>query len=158
MLPPGNATANTVANHVTVLDAAIAQLPAKIGAGQHVRDDASAATRSVVVRADSAGCTTGFLSACRARHVGFFVTARSNTQVINAVFDAEGCDVWIAATTQEGQLRDGAAVAELTSLIEHSTLPKGTRPIVRREPLPGAQRSLIPLQLSLLGLLDRPRG
>jgi hypothetical protein len=36
-------------------------------------------------------------------------------------------------------------VAELTSLIEHSTLPEGTRLIVRREPLhPGAQRSLIP--------------
>jgi hypothetical protein len=146
LLRPGNATANTVSDHVRVLDGAIRQLPATIGAGHHVGDDASAATRSVVVRADSAGCTTGFLGACRARNVGFFVTARSNYQVMNAVFDAVGVeDVWLPALTQDGQLREGAAVAELTSLIEHSPLPEGTRLIVRREPLhPGAQRSLIP--------------
>ena len=145
VLRPGNATANTVADHASVLDAAIHQLPASVGAGHHVGDDASLVTRSVIVRADSAGCTEGFLAAARARHVGFFVTARSNTQVSNAVFDAEGCDVWLPALTQDGQLRDGAAVADLTSLIEHSPLPAGTRLIVRREPLhPGAQRSLIP--------------
>jgi hypothetical protein len=145
VLRPRNATANTVADHVRVLDGAIEQLPGQIASGHHVGDDEVLATRSVVVRADSAGCTTGFLAAARARHVGFFVTARSNTQVMNAVFDAVGCDVWLPATTQDGQLRDGAAVAELTSLIEHSTLPEGTRLIVRREPLhPGAQRSLIP--------------
>ena len=146
VLRPGNATANTVADHVGVLDSAIAQLPETIGAGHHVGDDASVSTRSVIVRADSAGCTEGFLAAARARHVGFFVTARSNTQVTNAVFDAVGVeDVWLPATTQDGELREGAAVAELTSLIEHSPLPAGTRLIVRREPLhPGAQRSLIP--------------
>lgn len=144
VLRPGNATANTVSDHVAVLDAAIAQLPEVVTAGHHVGDD-HAPTRSVVVRADSAGCTTGFLGACRARKVGFFVTARSNAQVTNAVFDAEGCDVWLPALTQDGELRDGAAVAELTSLIEHHALPEGTRLIVRREPLhPGAQRSLIP--------------
>jgi hypothetical protein len=145
VLRAGNATANTVADHVTVLDSAIAQLPAAIRAGHHVDDDASLVERCVIVRADSAGCTEGFLSACRARHVGFFVTARSNAQVTNAVFDAEGCDVWLAALTQDGELRDGAAVADLTSLIDSNTLPAGTRLIVRREPLhPGAQRSLIP--------------
>ena len=146
VLRPGNATANTVSDHVRVLDGAIGQLPETIGAGHRVGDDEVLVTRSVIVRADSAGCTTGFLAACRARHVGFFVTARSNTQVMNAVFDAVGvADVWLPATTQDGELRDGAAVAELTSLIEHSTLPEGTRLIVRREPLhPGAQRSLIP--------------
>jgi hypothetical protein len=146
VLRPGNATANTVSDHVRVLDAAIAQLPETIASGHHVGDDEVLATRSVVVRADSAGCTTGFLGAARARNVGFFVTARSNTQVMNAVFDAVGvADVWLAALAQDGQLREGAAVAELTSLIEHSTLPEGTRLIVHREPLhPGAQRSLIP--------------
>lgn len=146
VLRPGNATANTVSDHVRVLDGAIEQLPIAVASGHRVADDEVLATRSVVVRADSAGCTTGFLAAARARHVGFFVTARSNTQVMNAVFDAVGvADVWLAALTQDGQLREGAAVAELTSLIEHSTLPEGTRLIVRREPLhPGAQRSLIP--------------
>jgi hypothetical protein len=75
---------------VRVLDGAIEQLPIAIASGHGVADDASLTTRSVVVRADSAGCTTGFLTACRARSVGFFVSARSNTQVMNAVFDAVG--------------------------------------------------------------------
>ena len=145
VLRAGNATANTVSDHVNVLDAAIRQLPPTIHAGHHVGDDEGLATRAVIVRADSAGCTEGFLAACRARHVGFFVTARSNAQVTSAVFDAEGCDVWLPALTQDGQLRDGAAVAELTSLITRGSLPEGTRLIVRRERLhPGAQRSLIP--------------
>jgi hypothetical protein len=145
-LRPGNANANTVADHVSVLDAAIGQLPVSLVAGHHLGDDISLVRRPVVVRADSAGCTEGFLRNCRERHVGFFVTARSNTQVMNAVFDAVGVkDIWLPALTQDGELRDGAAVAELTSLIEHSTLPEGTRLMVRREPLhPGAQRSLIP--------------
>jgi hypothetical protein len=104
-----------VTDHVRVLDAAIEQLPIAIASGHGVADDEVLATRSVVVRADSAGCTTGFLAAARARHVGFFVTARSNTQVMNAVFDAVGvADVWLPATTQDGQLREGAAVAEFT--------------------------------------------
>jgi hypothetical protein len=137
---------DTVADHVRVLDAAIEQLPATIGAGHHVGGADETATRSVIVRADSAGCTTGFLAAEWARNVGFVVTERSNSRVMNAVFEAVGVeDVWLPALTQDGQLRDGAAVAELTSLIEHGTLPEGTHLIVRREPLhPSAQRSLIP--------------
>jgi hypothetical protein len=99
-----------------------------------------------VVRADSAGCTEGFLAGCRARNVNFFVTARSNPQVTAAVLDAIGIEtVWEPARTQGGELRQGAAVCELTSLITDDKLPAGTRLIVRREPLhPGAQRSLFP--------------
>jgi hypothetical protein len=146
ILRPGNAGANTVADHVTVLDAAIAQLPEAIAAGHRVGDGCDLATRSVVVRADSAGCTEGFLAACRERNVTYFVTARSNPQVSAAVLDAIGLEsVWEPARTQAGHPRDGAAVCELTSLIDDQKLPEGTRLIVRREPLhPGAQRSLFP--------------
>lgn len=98
------------------------------------------------MRADSAGCTTGFLAACRARNVGFYVSARSNNQVTEAIFDAIGIkQVWLSALGDKDERDDGAAVAELTSLIDTATLPEGTRLIVRREPLhPGAQRSLFP--------------
>jgi hypothetical protein len=146
VLRPGNATANTVADHVTVLDAAIAQLPAQIAAGHRAGDDADGPTRTVVVRADSAGCTEGFLSACRARNVSFFVTARSNPQVTAAICDAIGIEgVWEPARTQGDEPREGTSVCELTSLIDDHKLPEGTRLIVRREPLhPGAQRSLFP--------------
>jgi hypothetical protein len=146
VLRPGNAGANTVADHVSVLEAAIAQLPAEIAAGHRVGDGPKLANRTVVVRADSAGCTEGFLSACRARHVSFFVTARSNPQVTGAILDAIGIDsVWEPALSADGETRPGASVCELTSLINDHKLPAGTRLIVRREPLhPGAQRSLFP--------------
>jgi hypothetical protein len=146
VLRPGNAGANTVADHVVVLDKALAQLPADIARGHGVGDDPTMATRTVVVRADSAGCTEGFLSACRERNVTFFVTARSNAQVTQAIFDAVGLEsVWGPALGHDGQVRPGASVCELTSLISDHKLPQGTRLIVRREPLhPGAQRSLFP--------------
>jgi hypothetical protein len=146
VLRPGNAGANTVSDHLDVLDAAIAQLPASIATGHQRGDDAAATNRTVVVRADSAGCTEGFLAGCRARNVNFFVTARSNPQVTAAVLDAIGIEtVWEPARTQGGEPRVGAAVCELTSLITDDKLPEGTRLIVRREPLhPGAQRSLFP--------------
>lgn len=44
---------------------------------------------------------------------------------------------------QDGSLRDGAEVAELTDLVDLADYPTGTRIIVRRErPHPGAQLSL----------------
>ena len=147
LLRPGNAGANTVADHVSVLDAGIAQLPEAIRAGHRAGDDPSLAGRAVVVRADSAGCTEGFLTACRERNVGFSVTARSNPQVTAAIFDAIGVEeVWLPALSQSGEEKEeGTCVAELTSLIDDDKLPERTRLIVRREPLhPGAQRSLFP--------------
>jgi len=146
LLRPGNAGANTVADHITVLDQAVGQLPEAIAAGHRVGDGSDRVQRTVVVRADSAGCTEGFLSACRARNVGFYVSARSNPQVTAAIFDAIGVEgVWLPSLDQDGEERDESAVCELTSLIDDAKLPTGTRLIVRREPLhPGAQRSLFP--------------
>ena len=146
LLRPGNAGANTIADHVSVLDAAVAQLPQWVGAGHGVSDDASLVKCRVIVRTDSAGCTHGFVQACRARNIGFFVVARSNAQIHSAIFDLIGLDeFWEPALRQDGGPRPGAAVAELTELVDLSEWPTGTRLIVRREPLhPGAQHSLFP--------------
>ena len=146
MLRPGNAGANTVADHVVVLDDALAQLPGGIAAGHREDDSPSLIRRDVVIRSDSAGCSEGFLAACRARNVGFSVVARRNAQVEAAIFDAVGLeDLWQPAIRQDGGPREGAAVIELTSLVDLSNDPSGTRLIVRREPLhPGAQQSLFP--------------
>ena len=54
-LRPGNAGANTAADHVEVLDAALVQLPVD----PHERE--------VIARTDSAGLSHGFIDACRAR-------------------------------------------------------------------------------------------
>jgi hypothetical protein len=102
--------------------------------------------RNVIVRADSAGCTEGFLAACRARNVGFFVTVRSKRPGHGGHLGrSRMAELWEPSVTQEGELREGAAVCEVTSLIDDAKLPEGTQCIIRREPLhPGAQRSLFP--------------
>ena len=51
---------------------------------------------------------------------------------------------WAAVRRQNGEMRDGAQVAELTDLADTSEWPVGTRLIMRREPLhPGAQQTLL---------------
>ncbi len=146
VLRPGNAGANSVADHLAVLDQAIGQLPDDVSVGHHRGDDPGLARRPILVRADSAGCTHGFVLGCRERNVGFAVAARSNASVHAAISNvAYTPDVWSAALTQTGERRDGAAVCEVTDHIDLSDWPEGTRLIIRREPLhPGAQRSLFP--------------
>jgi len=144
-LRPGNAGANSIADHVALLDAAIAQLPAEIALGHRLGDDAGLVARAVQVRTDSAGCTD-FVWHARARNVGFAVGARSNASIHAALsrvaYDSEA---WPPALRQDGDERPGAAVAELTCHLDLSAWPSGTRLIVRREPLhPGAQQSLFP--------------
>lgn len=50
--------------------------------------------------------------------------------------------LWRPALNQDGTLRDGAEVTELTGMADLTGYPVGTRIIVRRErPHPGAQLS-----------------
>ena len=145
LLRPGNAGANTIADHVCVLDQAIAQLPPEIAVGHGPGDDPGLVRRAIEVRTDSAGCTD-FVWRCRERNVGFAVIARKDDQVHAAISRAIGDEGrWRQALTQHGEERPGAEVAELTDLVDLSGWPPGTRLIVRREPLhPGAQGSLFP--------------
>jgi hypothetical protein len=144
VLRPGNAAANSIADHLAVLDQAIGQLPADIAAGHRPGDDADDVSRAVVVRTDSAGCTRGFVDGCAERNVGFMVIARKHGEIHTAISRVLADDTrWHPALTQDGQRRPGAAVAELTDLADLSGWPAGTRLIVRREPLhPGAQQTL----------------
>jgi hypothetical protein len=148
MLRPGNAGANRIADHVTVLDQAIGQLPAEIAVGHCDGDDPSLVARALQVRCDSAGCTD-FVWHCRDRNVGFAVVARSNASIHAALSRiAANDDAWAPALRQDGEERPGAGVAELTDVVDLTDWPPGTRLIVRREPLhPGAQQSLFPSML-----------
>ncbi len=128
VLRPGNAGSNTAADHIEVLDDALAQLPV---------DPRSA---EVVARADTAGCTREFLKACRGRGVRFCVGHKLSVdiaQIITQVPDK----AWQPALSADGtELRDCAEVTEITELADLSNWPEGTRMIARREhPHPGAQ-------------------
>jgi hypothetical protein len=144
-LRPGNAGANNVIDLVAVVDQAIAGLPAEIAAGHHVGDDPNLVGRPVQVRSDSAASRT-FALACRARNVGFAVVARSNEQIHAAIsMVAYDSEQWQPAVRQDGDMRKGAAVVEVTGLVDLADWPPDTRLIIRREPLhPGAQQSLFP--------------
>jgi hypothetical protein len=53
--------------------------------------------------------------------------------------------LWQPSLEQSGEVAEHASVCEVTQYLKLSTMPTGTRCIVRREPLhPGAQRSLFP--------------
>jgi Transposase DDE domain group 1 len=146
LLRPGNAGANDAADHLEVLDTAIAQLPEPVAVGHRRDDDPALARRAVMVRTDSAGATRGFVDGCRARNIGFAVVARKTEQIHAAIAQIVVDDQrWAPATCQDGTARKGAAAAEVTDLVDLSRWPEGTRLIVRREPLhPGAQQTLFP--------------
>ena len=61
MLRPGNAGSNDADDHLELLDQAIAALPAEYQAGHQPGDDPGAVVHPILVRADSAGATHGFV-------------------------------------------------------------------------------------------------
>jgi hypothetical protein len=128
LLRPGNAGSGTAADHITVLDDALAQLPV------------DPAAREVIVRTDSAGCSHGFLNGCRDRGVRF-VVGHALTADIATVLVGLPERAWQPAITADGaDERDHAEVTEITGLVELSGWPARTRMIARREdPHPGAQ-------------------
>ena len=146
MLRPGNAGANTVTDHFSVLDAAIAQLPVELAAGHRDGDDPSKVRRAVQVRTDSAGCSTRFATGCRSRNIGFAVVARSNASIHNGISRIQHDETrWQPARRRTGDNAQRSHVAEITDQVDLSAWPAGTRMIVRHEHLhQGAQRSLFP--------------
>jgi hypothetical protein len=147
LLRPGNAGANKIADHVELLDRAIAQLPKDVSVGHRPGDGAELVQRPLVVRTDSAGCSATFARECRSRHVGFFTVARAKTQIETALFHLfSNEDIWEPAQRQDGSPRRGAAVAELSDRVNLNEWPPGTRLIVRRDLVHpgGIQRSLFP--------------
>lgn len=147
-LRPGNAGANSISDHIEVLDAAVAQLPAAVAVGHREGDDAALAAREVHLRVDAAGCSVEIAAACRERNIAFFMTARSNDQVTAAIggsrFDKQR---WQPALRSDGSTDDCAGVRDLTDAVDLDDWPEGTRFIARRERLhPGAQRTLFDSQ------------
>jgi hypothetical protein len=140
ILRPGNATANSGADQLAVVDLAIDQLPDAYRAGHQPGDDRREVAHKVVVRADSAGAVAAFVSGLVERNCEFSVTARVNSQLDTAI-TAIKRRAWRAALGVNGKARTGAQIAELDLTV--AGWPAGTRAIVRRErPHPGAQLKL----------------
>jgi hypothetical protein len=134
LLRPGNAGSNTAADHISVVRNALKQLPG--------HKPGNRPGRKVLIRADAAGCTHEFLDWVVSQRLSYSVgfTLPDDFADKLALIPAA---VWAPAYDADGQVRDGAWVAEVTDLLNSSTMarwPTGMRVIVRKErPHPGAQ-------------------
>lgn len=142
-LRPGNAGSNTTADHLDVLKAAIAQVPAT-----H--------RKKLLIRSDGAGASHGLLGwltelntadrhGRRGRSVEYSI-GFAITETVREAIAAVPKTVWVPALDADGDIREHADIAELTGLLPpalREAWPTEMRVIVRREhPHPGAQLSL----------------
>lgn len=132
LLRPGNAGSNTAVDHIEATRLALAQLPKTYRRG-----------RRTLIRTDSAGGTHEFVNWLTARgrwlsySVGMVITDQIHQTVLKIPASA-----WTPAIEPDGQIRDGAWVAELAGDVL-AGWPSGMRLIVRKErPHPGAQLRL----------------
>jgi hypothetical protein len=131
LLRPGNAGSNTAADHISVVRAALQQLPPH-RAGRRPG-------RRVLVRADAGGCTHAFVSWLVGRRLQYSLGFTLPTDFGDEL-EKIAENVWTAAYDTDGQVREGAHVAEATHLLDLTSWPPGMRVIIRRErPHPGAQ-------------------
>ena len=130
LLRPGNAGANTAADHQTVLDLALAQIPAA-----HIENI------EILVRADSAGATHELADHCYEGNMRFSFGYELTESVRAAILETPA-DAWVAALDQDGSARENGEIVEITDRVDLSSWSEGSRLIVRRErPHPGAQLS-----------------
>jgi hypothetical protein len=131
LLRAGNAGSNTVADHKTVIGAALAQFP-----GGHTRG------KKVLIRIDGAGGTHELLAWLTRRRLAYSVgfSLPGDLVSIQQRLASIPADAWTPAYDADRQVRPGAFVAEVTGLFDLASWPTGMRLIVRKErPHPGAQ-------------------
>jgi hypothetical protein len=131
LLRKGNAGSNTAADHITVVKAALAQLPG--------HKPGTRSGRKLLIRADGAGATHEFLNWLVSQRLSYSVgfTLPDTFAGTLATIPKQG---WTPAYDGDGEERDGAWVADVTGLLDLASWPVGMRVIVRKErPHPGAQ-------------------
>ncbi|UXA15102.1 IS1380 family transposase (plasmid) [Mycobacterium sp. SMC-8] len=131
LLRPGSAGSNSAADHISVLDAALAQLPEPERA-------------RVLVRTDTGGGVKDFLHHITDLGLQYSVGFYGMPPIVEALRRVPR-RAWRAALDGDGTPREGAQVAELTRYLPDTLKgwPAGMRVIARRErPHPGAQLRL----------------
>ena len=138
----GNAGSNTAADHIAIIDAAIAAVPARWRHNLLVTIDGAGSSHAVVEHLTALNARPG---ASVQYSVGFDLDERIRTAITALPEHA-----WEPALDATGAPREDAQVAEVTGLLRHSaggdrldTWPAGMRILVRREEIEtGAQLSL----------------
>ena len=138
----GNAGSNTASDHIAIINAAIAAIPAKWRKNLLITIDGAGSSHAVVDHLTTLNEQPGWSVAYS---VGFDLDERVRTAIA-----ATPEQVWTPALDAAGAAREDAQVAEVTGLLRHSTggdrlntWPAGMRIMVRREQIEtGAQLSL----------------
>jgi len=129
VLRPGNAGSNTAADHLTVVDWALAQLP------DRWRD------KPILIRADGAGYSHALIASLSQQGLEFSV-GYPVTDAVRVAISKMPAWAWQVACNADGDLREHADVIEVTDVLDLSRWTKhcpDMRVIVRRElPHPGA--------------------
>jgi hypothetical protein len=107
LLRTGSAGSNTVADHLEVLAAAIAQIPARRRAKLLIRIDGAGATHDLLDRLQKLNTT---------RRTVRFTVGWTITAVDEAAIAALPAGAWDAALCQDGTLHNSAQIAELTGV------------------------------------------
>ena len=108
MLRPGNAGSNTAADHVTVIDRALAQIPAEQVENDRHPDPGRYGRRDARDGRSLPRCNLRF-------SFGYELTEPVRAAILRTPEDA-----WIAALDQDGSERDNGQVVELTDRVELS--------------------------------------
>lgn len=131
LLRPGNAGSNTAADHVTVIRAALRQLPG--------HKPGNRAGRKVLIRIDGAGASHELLDWLHGQRLSYSVGFGLTQALVDQLAALPAGD-WQTALDADREPRPGAWVIEATGLMNLKSWLDGMRVIVRRErPHPGAQ-------------------
>ncbi len=124
LLRPGNAGSNTFADHLSVLTAAIRQIPARMRSRLLVRVDGAGASHELI----------GHLLSLSSRYrTVLFTCGWAITEADEQAIRLLSAAAWQAAVDQDGTVQEDKHVAEITCLLSRAAgWPAGLRWIVRR--------------------------
>jgi len=123
LLRPGNAGSNTSADHLTVLTAAIRQIPARMRGRLRVRVDGAGASHELIT----------LLSLSSRRRTVLFTTGWMITEADERAIRLLPAAAGQAAVDQDGVVQEDKHVAEITHLLSRAAgWPAGLRWMVRR--------------------------
>ena len=124
LLRPGNAGSNTVSDHIEVLAAAIAQVPARMRSRLLVRVDGAGASHEL---------TEHLLSLGSPRRMVLFTCGWMITPADEDAIKMLPASAWQPGLGQDGKVQEDKHVAEITYLMSRAgRWPDGLRWIVRR--------------------------
>ena len=163
MLRPGNAGSFTASDHIVVLDAAIAQIPAAWRTDVLVTIDGAGASHDVINHLTALNSAAAH--GRRGRRIEYSIGWPVDERTLTGIGELRESD-WTDALSADGKPDPNASVADLTGILRHgpggdtmSGWPPDQRIIARRVPRPVGEQAKLgrPPRLALRRVRDQHR-